>query len=95
MADQTVHDVVEQPQSVDALRSTDVPAAISTDFAARAVADATAFNASDTSSTTLPQSIKLDDTVERSSTTFELDDSIDQTALRVSRSKSVVDSEIV
>ena len=44
MADQSVHDVVRQPQSVDALRSTDVSGINSLDSAARAVADDPALN---------------------------------------------------
>lgn len=54
MADQSIHDVVKQPQSVDALRSTDVSGTTNTDSAARAAVDGTALKGSDIKSTTLP-----------------------------------------
>ena len=61
MADQSVHDVVIQPQSVDALRSTDVSGTNETDIAARAAADNPAtFNGSDINQQNLPQQVDND-----------------------------------
>ena len=55
MADQSVHDVVEQPQSVDAFRPTDVPGTNNIASAARAVPIVPAPNDSNIKRTYLPQ----------------------------------------
>ena len=56
MAHQSVHDVVKQPQSVDALRSTDVFGTNKTELAARAATDAdtATFNGRDIEQVNLP-----------------------------------------
>lgn len=62
MADQSVHDVVKQPQSVDALRLTDASVTNNAESAALAAADDSAPNGSDTQQTNLPQPIENDET---------------------------------
>ena len=73
MADQSVHDVVIQPQSVDALRSTDVSGSNDTDSAARAAADYTTLNGSDIEHANLPPFSEIRDTSQQSTVNIKSD----------------------